>query len=230
MVEVIALNIANTYRLNQLLNLISPQKQKKLKSIKDSLSAQQGLASELLARAVICNKLGWQNSAIEFCYNDFGKPILCNARDFHFNLSHSGDWVVMAISSADVGIDIEQVVPLDLSIAQHFFSAREYHKLNSLPVSLQLNFFYQIWTLKESYIKMTGQGLSIALDSFTIQLEGKEVTYPRLLTENTGNIYFRQYDMQSSYKLAVCAQEDSFSPQLTEIDEDFLLIMLNSLY
>ena len=229
MVEIIALNIANTNRLSQLLNLISPQKQNKLKTIKDSLSALQGLASELLARAVICNKLGWKNSAIEFCYNDFGKPGLCNARDFHFNLSHSGDWVVIALSSADVGIDIEQVVPLDLSIARHFFSAREYHNLNSLPVSLQLNYFYQIWTLKESYIKMTGQGLSIALNSFTIQLKGK-VGYPRLLTEKPDQVFFHQYDMQSSYTLAVCAQEDYFSPQLMELDEDSLLIMLDSLY
>lgn len=226
MVEVFALNIAKMNLLNQMINLITLEKQKKLKTIKHLPSVQQTLAGELLVRAVICHKLGWGNSDIEFYYNDYGKPGLCHAKDFHFNLSHSGNWAVMALSSKDVGIDIEKVLPLDLSIAEHFFSSHECNNLNSLTTSLQLDYFFEIWTLKESYIKMNGQGLSIALDSFSIQLGGEEVDYPRLLNENTGKVYFRQYDIQSGYKLAVCAQEDSFFPIFTEINEESLLIML----
>ncbi|MDD3894070.1 MAG: 4'-phosphopantetheinyl transferase superfamily protein [Syntrophomonadaceae bacterium] len=225
MVEVLALKITDISRLNQMINLLAPEKQKKLKSIKHPISARQVLASDLLVRAVIRDKLGWGNNAIDFFYNEYGKPGLHNKNDFHFNLSHSGDWVVMAISKYEVGIDIEQVVPLDLSIAEHFFSSYENQYLNNLPLSSQLDYFFQTWTLKESYIKMTGQGLSADLTSFSVQLEGT-TGYPQLLTNKPDKCYFRNYSLQDNYKMAVCARENNFFQQIIEINEDFLYAKL----
>lgn len=50
-----------------------------------------------------------------------GKPVVRHIPSFHFNLSHSGDWVVCAIDDAPVGIDIEEIKPIDLAIAKRFF-------------------------------------------------------------------------------------------------------------
>jgi 4'-phosphopantetheinyl transferase len=219
MVEVIALNLTGISKLDHLIHLVTPAKQKKLSRIKDPASARQILASDLLARAVICDRLGWKNHQIEYCYNEFGKPALISREDFHFNLSHAGDWVVMALSCSETGIDIEQVVPLDMEIARHFFSASEYQQLKKVPDHSKLDHFFQIWTLKESFTKMTGLGLSEDLNSFSIELCDN---FPRLSSGSFSPVFFRQFDIQSNYKLAVCAREDSFSPSITLVNEEYI--------
>ncbi|NLB51329.1 MAG: 4'-phosphopantetheinyl transferase superfamily protein [Syntrophomonadaceae bacterium] len=221
MVEAFVLNIDQIKNLDLMKHLISPKKQERLDKIKHLPSAKQILAGEILARSVIRSKLGIKNSDIMFDYNDYGKPRLQNVKDFHFNLSHSGDWAVMAISSAEVGIDIEQVISLDLTIAEHIFSPYEKQQLSSKPATLQLDYFFQLWTLKESYIKMIGYGLSAALDSFSIQIrEGNE--FPRLLKIPPEKVYFRQYRLQDNYIIAVCSRNNTFSSMLTEINQDFV--------
>lgn len=221
MVEVFALNVDQIKDVSHMKHFISPEKQKRLEKIKHFPSALQIIAGEILARSVICNKLAVSNSAIIFHYNDYGKPGLKDVKGFHFNLSHSGDWAVMAVSSTEVGIDIEQVVPMDLSVAEHFFSSFEKQQLNSRPEALQLDYFFQLWTLKESYLKMMGHGLSAALDSFSIHIkEGNK--FPCLIKTPPENVYFRQYELQKSYRIAVCSRNNMFSPNLIEIDQDFV--------
>ncbi len=222
MVEVIALNLAGISKLDHLIHLVTPAKQKKLGRIKDPASAQQMVASDLLARAVICDRLGWKNHQIEYCYNEFGKPSLIGREDFYFSLSHAGDWVVMALSRSETGIDIEQIVPLDMEIARHFFSDSEYQQLKKVPDHSKLDHFFQIWTLKESYSKMIGQGLSLNTKSYTIQLISGNAA-PRLVPPDSFPVFFRQYDVDADYKLAVCSRESYSSAQIIIISEDFLL-------
>ncbi|MDR1059826.1 MAG: 4'-phosphopantetheinyl transferase superfamily protein, partial [Clostridiales bacterium] len=88
----------------------------------------------------------------------------------HFNISHSGRHVVCALCDAPVGIDVEIVRPIDMNIANRFFSADERGRLFSEPADGhgRLELFYSIWTRKESFIKMTGEGLSRPLGSFSV--------------------------------------------------------------
>jgi len=78
------------------------------------------------------------------------------------NLSHSGDIIICAASSLPVGIDIEQNRhrPNILNIAEYCFSEQETSFLRSLPSPLCAASFYELWTLKEAYIKNTGAGIS----------------------------------------------------------------------
>ena len=228
MVEVLALNIAKSEKLVQMNHLPAPDKRKRISSIKHRPSARQILASDLLARAVICNRLARENQSIEFGFNENGKPFLRGGEDFHFNMSHAGDWVVMAISSYETGIDIEKILPLDIEIARHFFTSFEYQQLKKVPAPLQLDHFFQIWTLKESYSKMIGAGLSMEMNSFSIELNAAAGS-PRLFPDNSSPVFFRQYDFVSDYKLSVCSREDSFTAQIIEITEDVLLSTLAGL-
>lgn len=228
MVEVLALNIAESEKLVQMNHLLTPDKRKRISSIKHPPSARQILASDLLARAIICDRLGRENQGIEFGFNENGKPFLLGGEDFHFNMSHAGDWVVMAISPYETGIDIENIFPLDIEIARHFFTSFEYQQLKKLPASLQLDHFFQIWTLKESYSKMTGAGLSMEMNSFSIELNTASGS-PRLFPGNSTPVFFRQYDFISDYKLSVCSRENSFTDQIIVITEDALLCTLASL-
>ncbi len=88
------------------------------------------------------------------------------ADHFHFNISHAGDYVVGVVSDGEVGCDIERNVNAPLEIAEHYFysAEREYIEAASDPGKA----FFTLWTLKESYMKMTGRGMSLPLDSFEI--------------------------------------------------------------
>ena len=96
-------------------------------------------------------------------YSENGKPV---ADNLFFNVSHAGDYVVGVSSDCDVGCDIEKVVPAPLEIAKHYFCPAELNYIKSAKEKDKA--FFTLWTLKESYMKMTGQGMSLPLDSFEI--------------------------------------------------------------
>lgn len=109
-------------------------------------------------------------SPLRFRYSDHGKPYLVDNPSLQFNLSDSRDIALYAITlNREVGIDIEYMrnnIHVE-GIAQRFFSPEESAALQTLPSNERLEAFYRIWTLKEAYIKVIGQGLSFPLDRFT---------------------------------------------------------------
>ena len=112
---------------------------------------------------------------ITFRYSREGKPFLCDDLDstLYFNVAHSNDWVLYALSpDCEVGADIEVVrkVPDMEAIARRFFSPRECATLFNLSPTEQSEAFLRCWTRKESFIKATGEGLSRRLDDFEVSL------------------------------------------------------------
>jgi 4'-phosphopantetheinyl transferase len=106
-----------------------------------------------------------------------GKPVLSNARQpVEFNISHTKSLIVAAIMPANpghtVGVDVEAVRPdrSILEVATRYFAADEVEELNSLPETMRLARFYEYWTLKESYIKASGKGLSVPLMDFSFSI------------------------------------------------------------
>jgi 4'-phosphopantetheinyl transferase len=114
--------------------------------------------------------------SLEFSYAQHRKPFLSgvnSASGLSFNLSHSGEMVAYAIArERNLGIDVERIRP-DLAgddIAERYFSAREVNDLKTLPPEKRVEGFFNCWTRKEAYLKATGMGLHIALDSFAVNL------------------------------------------------------------
>ena len=97
------------------------------------------------------------------------KPFLLDRPDFHFNISHSGPWVVMAWGNSPVGVDVEQVRPdTDVrKLAARFFAPEEESYVRAVPRESRDRFF-EIWTGKESYLKYLGTGLKRDLRSFSV--------------------------------------------------------------
>lgn len=99
-----------------------------------------------------------------------GKPFFTDYPNIHFNLSHSAGQIVCAISDLPVGIDIQQEIPRKLTIANRFFHAREVEFLSTLDTRARQTAFYQLWVLKEAYLKAIGEGLHKPLSDFCISL------------------------------------------------------------
>ncbi len=199
---------------------------KKASRFRFNAGAQRQLLGELMVRAILCNKFHFQNSEVSFDYHSDGKPYLSGSENTHFNISHSGDWVVCAFSSLPVGVDVEKIRRVNFDIARRFFSAEETYQLFSLPENKQTGFFFDLWTLKESYLKALGTGLTKSLGSFTVHHNGDDI----LLYDGTRKmeVNLKKFMPDKNHKLAVCSFEPEFAQPFEELCIDDLLNMINS--
>lgn len=183
----------------------------------------KSMLGEILARYSIVLNTDLSNSDISFRKNSFGKASIVDIRDVHFNISHSGDWLICGISSQQIGVDLELKKTMDYrNIMEIFFSVQEQsYVLNTSNIQ---DAFFEIWTLKESYLKSLGVGLSKKLSDFSI-LKKKNNTYALSdSNHNNTNISFANFNFHFEYKLAVCVAGEN---SLDKVDIEY--VMLNDL-
>jgi 4'-phosphopantetheinyl transferase len=201
-------NDINDEMFDGFLNIVSPEKRQRIQRFKRKEDIVRALIGDILARYTISNATGFSLEELIFTKNAYGKPLLkYPTEDIHFNISHSGKWVVCAIDERPLGIDIEKIKTVEFDIAKRFFSEQEYQDLMKKEVVEQLDYFYDLWTLKESYIKYVGKGLSMPLNSFTINMTADSINLNSV--ENTTQIYFQQYDFDIEFKCSLCAEQGS---------------------
>ena len=124
-------------------------------------------------RSVVARYLGTQPEGLRFSYGAFGKPALEPEHALRFNLSHSNEVALLAVTlDAELGVDVEHIRADFASedIARRFFSRAEVDVFNALPSEERVAAFFRCWTRKEAYIKAIGKGLSQALDAFDVTL------------------------------------------------------------
>jgi len=224
MMEVIAINLDENIeesKFEKFKSYVSAEKLKRINRFHKYDDALRTLLGDILVRYMLTKWLNIKNHQIIFAGNIYGKPYIKNYNNIEYNISHSGKWVVGAIDSYPVGIDIEQIKTIDIKIAERFFSNEEVINLTSKCSSEREQFFYNLWTLKESYIKAVGKGLSIPLNSFTMIIEKGNISV-RSLTE-CENYYFKQYNIDPEYKMAVCSQNNNLPKTIHNITIDELL-------
>lgn len=161
----------NETTINKLVQFTSNKKREQINRYHFDIDKKLSLYSDLLVRILACQILHLNNDCIEFEQNDFGKPYIKGARDFHYNISHTRNAIAVAISDTPIGIDIEKITNAELKIVNRFFTAKEQIYINKNKKETN-KLFYQIWTKKEAYIKFIGKGLAVQLDSFDV-LENK---------------------------------------------------------
>ncbi len=177
----------------------------------------------LLGRVLMRIALSSYDSSIapaswKFSQNEFGKPAISaeqNSSSLYFNLSHSSQKAVLAISRhEDIGVDIElSTKPRRIAeIAQRYFSAAETAAILSLPVGQQQDRFYDLWTLKEAYIKACGLGLAIPLQQFSYSFPGSgeiAIEFDARRDDSQQAWQFWQCDARPDYKLALAVRTGS---------------------
>lgn len=180
------------------INLSSDRRKKVDKLISTNNKKLSILAELLLKKALIDLNI---NSNFNYSYNENGKPYLPDS-NIYFNISHSNDYVICCISENEVGCDIEFIKDINLSIANKFFTNREYNYIKNS--NNQFEEFYRMWTLKESFIKNLGLGLYLNLKDFEIVVEDK-------ISVNTKihqNFFFKEIELDK-YKCSVCLSNDA---------------------
>lgn len=139
-----------------------------------SLHRQRFVAAHALQRALLARCTGLQPQQVPLVPGPTGKPLpirLADGRLLHHNLSHSGDWLLLATShEGPVGVDIEQVQPrgpLD-DLARVAFSALELQRWRAVPAPQQALAFHIGWTQKEAWLKASGLGLGHEADGSAV--------------------------------------------------------------
>ncbi len=155
--------------------LLSPDEAARAARFHFPLHRHRFIAAHSWLRRILSAYLDTPPAAIAFAYSAHKKPYLPSSGIFsvQFNLSHSGDMAVCAITSNHpVGIDIEEIKKTNYTdLAKRFFSADEYNMLIQSPEENQATIFYAIWVRKEAILKATGKGLSIPLNKFTVSIQ-----------------------------------------------------------
>lgn len=132
-----------------------------------------------------------------------------------YNLSHSGDYVMCAVSDKKVGCDIEKIKEAPIKVATRFFCQGEVDYLSKVTETDYE--FFRIWTIKESYMKMDGRGLSMGLKNFEVVFdEGCEK--PAIMKDGKlVDCYIKEYELDG-YKISVCSEENVHNKDLIFVE------------
>lgn len=136
----------------------------------------------------------------ELKIDKFGKPYFSNSK-IQFNLSHSGGYVIAAVSGERIGIDIQRIKQDKHRIAEKNFLGSECAYINEKEDEMLMQQrFCEIWTIKEAYLKNIGIGLRKPLNSFEISFKGNT---PQIVGKK--EYRFVQFKIDEQYVVAVCA-------------------------
>lgn len=205
--------------------MVSPERRRKTDSFIFRKDKMLSLAAGLLLQQGLrrCGIVGHSISC-----GIGGKPYLADPvgeagrmkslQPLYFNLSHSEEKVMCVISDAEVGCDVEKIAEIDLAVARRYFFTTEYETIAEGETPEQRReLFYRLWTLKESFMKATGLGMTLPLDAFRVELERPlqaDVEHRSAVlfhSVNEKRYRFREYDLGDGYKYAICGTEDGGS-------------------
>ncbi len=144
----------------RLLELVSPERREKVIRYRMPDDRKRGLGAGIIIRRIL-QENGLTESDLRYSENE--KPV---ADHVFFNVSHAGDYVVGVSSDCEVGCDIEKIRKSPMEIARRYFQMAESAYIQA--ANDRDKAFFTLWTLKESYMKMTGKGMGLPLDSFEI--------------------------------------------------------------
>ncbi len=188
----------------KLLDYVSEQRRKRVMDYHFDIDKKLSLYGELMIKMGVNIIKKSPIKDINFSYNSFGKPYLL-AEDIYFNLSHTRNYVLCAISTkTEVGVDVEKINMPPYEIMPRFYHKKEIDYVSSEQENKETN-FYNVWTKKEAYLKMIGTGLHDYMSQI-----------------NSLNCPFRIKTYQEEeYICSVCYnQEDDYIEKVIQVTEE----------
>lgn len=177
-------------------------------------AARLFLISRVLVKTVLADKLGISPHEVNLLLHPNGKPFVQGSKAVYFNLTHSADIIILAVTEeGEIGVDIEKVdrefewmrvdSVLDLSEIEWI---KEKELTDSSSVFQR---FFQIWTLKESYIKCTGEGMSRHLKKLNFHVLPEHIQFLDSTNDaqKTEEYYFESYIYEPNFIFSICLQQ-----------------------
>lgn len=199
----------NEILFREKLKQLSPYRQQKIAILRHRMDKNRSLAAGLLLDHAL-KPFGLQERSVEYEIGEWGKPTLKYQPEICFSLSHSGDFAICTIGDKPMGNDIEHMKDGRLQVADRFFAGEELAWLyEARQGGEQTERMFRLWTMKESFVKAIGRGMSLSLQDFVVHMDG-ESGRPRVRHSVDAKYYYmREYREIEGYCTAVCVQESA---------------------
>ena len=151
--------------LESALAMMTEQRRAKVLAFKH----EQGRKLSAAAYMLLCKALREEygiNEAPLFEYSEHGKPAIVGHPEIFFNMSHCRSVAACVVSSSPVGVDVEEVREFKKSLARYVLNDEEYSMISSAPQPDRE--FIRLWTMKESCLKLTGEGITRDLKTILV--------------------------------------------------------------
>lgn len=185
--------------------LLSPDEQQRAKRFHHPVHKQRFTAARSSLRIILSQYLEISPKEILFSYTDNNKPGIAGSSIIQFNLAHTHDLAIYAITkNQSVGVDVEKIADRQVeAIAKRFFSIDENKHLATLAPAECKQSFYQIWALKEALVKASGKGLLQPLASINIST----IDQPSVLTMDNTPWYLVPFTISAEYASALASNQ-----------------------
>ncbi len=151
---------------------------------------------------------GLREREMEYHMGENGKPYLKYHKELYFSLSHSGDYAICSIGGREMGNDIEMVRSGKQRVADRFFTEEERLWIDAAGSGEEADErIFRIWTVKESFMKATGKGMSLPLDDFSVQMEAEHGRIRIRQTVEAKYFHVKEYRNIDGYCVSVCCKE-----------------------
>lgn len=157
----------------ELLYKLPLNRQQRIHNMKQEKSRTQSMGVGLLLQKVLA-LYHMQDSQVYV--SEHGKPMIDG---LEFSLAHSGNLVICAISDKPVGCDVEKIREAPKGVAERCFSDSELVYLSGFSGEEYDRAFFRLWTMKESYVKMTGEGLGVPFEAYEVIVEQGNISSAR---------------------------------------------------
>lgn len=175
------------------------------------------LVTRVLVRTILSQYALISPTEWIFGKTPYGKPYIMNNNPFtqkiSFNLSHSKDFILLGVTmNRKIGVDIENLCdrPAPLDLVETYFANCEIEFFQKLPLRQRSEYFFRYWTLKESYLKARGIGLSIPLNLFDFHLHKNsliEVSMTRQLQDHPSYWKFWHFQPSPEHVASICTEK-----------------------
>lgn len=188
--------------------LLSPYRKQKIAQFRQTKDRCRSLGAGIAFDHALA-VYGLREREMVYEFGEWGKPFLKEYPDLHFSLSHSGAYAICSIGESPVGNDVERVRPGRLGVARRFFTPEELHFMYEALTEEEITErMFRIWTMKESFLKVTGRGMSLSLEDFTVLVEEEKNRVQVRHSVDALCYQMKEYGDIPGYRAAVCCRED----------------------
>lgn len=138
-------------------------------------------------------------SDLSILKGEHGKPCLKAFPHIHYNISHTEGLVICALGEMPLGLDVEKIHSFKSNICRKVLSEKEQEFMETLSEEKKQEYFFRYWTLKESYVKAIGCGITIPLTSVSFEIAGEDIYSPSAL-----DALFWQEVLENQYMVSLC--------------------------
>jgi len=189
-------NLPDPLSVPELLQRLPLERQQRIHNMKQEKSRKQSMGVGLLLQKVLA-LYHMQDSQV--LVGEHGKPMIDG---LEFSLSHSGNLVACAVSHEPVGCDVEEVRKAPERVAERYFSCGEQEYLSQFAEEEYDRAFFRLWTMKESYVKMTGEGMGVPMEQYEVVVDD----YARVIRDGgVQECYVSEVEIPG-YIISICAK------------------------